>query len=800
MRKYCCLFVHVLIVALLMTLFLSVPHISMADMSGTDGGAAFKKGEAYLASGSYEKAVENFKTAAPLFAKEGKIALQTDALTQLAVSYRYLGLDEFALHTLEEALPLARKINNGNKTAAILNSLGLLIAQDITTFAPVSGKNVDIVTDKARSANVVAGKSVIIRKDPASLYLNEAHDLAKADNDPVLLASVLNSKGVLYASRSNFDEATLSFKESIAIAERFENKSMAAAASANYAAVAMKRNDYKQARTCVDAAFKLYQGLSNPAEKANGLIAVGQIYRQLAGLAPDKAELDRQQASAAFVEAATIAEASKDHRIRSYALGYLGKLKEEQKNLGEALHYTRRALFSAQQINAKELLSAWEWQIGRILLMQGASENAIAAYRQAVSNLQSVKQTMYSGCTSSSLSYKDNIEPVYKELTDLLLLKSSETKDRKEAERYLLEARQTIESLKIAEMHDYFKNSCFEERRTKFKSAETLSDNTAIVYIISFPERIELLVSLPDGIRRVTVPNPGNDISSDVKAFRKALTNLSDEYMVYSKRLYNNLILPLEPELQRHKIKTLVVIPDDVFRTIPFAALHDGTNFVINKYAFATSLGMQLTEPIPFNDRKVTLLAAGISESVHDYPALPSVAFEMSSIKSMFDSDMLLNRDFSIANIREKVEQKKYSILHLASHGEFSGDVNNSFIVAWDGPLTIDQFGRLIKTTRYKDEPLDLITLSACKTAVGDDRAVLGLAGVALKAGALSSLATLWEVDDKTTSELVVDFYRQYKTASLSKAQALQQAQIATMKQQKHPYYWSPFLLIGNWL
>ena len=94
---------------------------------------------------------------------------------------------------------------------------------------------------------------------------------------------------------------------------------------------------------------------------------------------------------------------------------------------------------------------------------------------------------------------------------------------------------------------------------------------------------------------------------------------------------------------------------------------------------------------------------------------------------------------------------------------------------------------------------MELLTLSACKTAAGDDRAALGLAGIAVKAGAKGTMATLWEIDHKATSELVVEFYRQLKTGA-PKLQALRNAQVKLMQRYPHPYFWSPFLMIGNWM
>ncbi len=790
MIKYNCLNRNALMSALLLAILLSFPYLSWADKSNSGVESSPKKGERVLYNGNFENSAHNLKNAAIWFAEEGNVAAQLDALIELAEAYRLLGLDEYAIHILEDALPLARKMNNNKTTATVLNALGRLHAQNAkVSLAPGIG----VGASKSRSIKIT-------KKDLAELYLSEAFDLAKAGNDSALLASVYNNKGIMYAAYGNLDDARLSFLESFSLAERFGHKEIAANASVNCAAVAIQRKEYLQASSHAETAYRLFGGLEPGVEKTRGLIATGQMFRQIAGFIPERAVQIRQLARDAFVESAAISEKYKDYRSVSYALGYLGQLYEEQTEFNEARHLTRRALFAAQQVNAKELLSTWEWQLGRIARMVGDNENAVAAYRQAILNLQSVKQGMYTGCTSSSLSYKDSIEPIYKGLTELLFQKSSNTKDRKEAEQYLLEARQTVESLRVAEIRDYFKNSCFGDRQSKLKGAETFSDNTAIIYMISFPEKIELLVSFPDGVKRITVSNINNAIFSDVKAFRNNLTVLTDDYLVSSKKLYNSLIRPLESDLKRHKINTLVIIPDDIFRTIPFAALHDGNDFLINKYAVATSLGMQLTEPPSVKNKNITMLAAGISESVRNYPALPSVTSEINEIQKMFDGEMLLNKDFSISSLKEKVDQKKYSIIHLASHGEFSNDANNSFIVAWDGQLTIDQFGRLVKSTQYKDEPLDLITLSACKTAVGDDKAVLGLAGVAIKSGAMSSLATLWEVDDKATSELVVEFYRQLKNNTQSKVQALQKAQLLTIQHQGHPYYWSPFILIGSWL
>ena len=103
---------------------------------------------------------------------------------------------------------------------------------------------------------------------------------------------------------------------------------------------------------------------------------------------------------------------------------------------------------------------------------------------------------------------------------------------------------------------------------------------------------------------------------------------------------------------------------------------------------------------------------------------------------------------------------------------------------------------------RFREEPLELLLLSACETAAGDDRAALGLAGVAIRAGARSAIGSLWSIADASTSQLVVEFYQQWQDPTVSKAVALQRAQtmLLASREYAHPFYWSPFLLISNWL
>jgi CHAT domain-containing protein len=246
-------------------------------------------------------------------------------------------------------------------------------------------------------------------------------------------------------------------------------------------------------------------------------------------------------------------------------------------------------------------------------------------------------------------------------------------------------------------------------------------------------------------------------------------------------------------------------VPDGALRTIPMSALHDGEHFLIEKFAVAVSPGLELTIEAKTGRRPAPrLMIGGISDSVQNFPALPNVPAEVAAIGKLFlQNDTLMNGAYTNSSVEKMLTAGPFSIVHIASHGHIDNDVRKSFVLTDDARLTLDDLERLIRPFQLKDTPLELLALSACQTAAGDDRAALGLAGMAVKAGARSAFATLWFVNDKASAQVVIDFYTALKNSpERSKAQALQTAQKALIADRRfqHPCYWAPYLIIGNWL
>ena len=266
------------------------------------------------------------------------------------------------------------------------------------------------------------------------------------------------------------------------------------------------------------------------------------------------------------------------------------------------------------------------------------------------------------------------------------------------------------------------------------------------------------------------------------------------------------LIKPVESELEKNGVKTLVFVLDGALRQIPMAALHDGEHYLIEKYALAVSPSLDLLPPRSLPNNQLQVLAAGISQKIPGFngSALPEVKDELKQISEVTESVILSNQEFTGHALESEINERPFSVVHLATHGQFSSSPDQTYIRAWDKRININELKTLLENrAENQPEAIDLLVLSACETASGDKRAALGLAGVAVRAGARSTLATLWSVNDKSTAELMSQFYKTLShraNSTMTKAKALQSAQLELLRRYEAPFYWAPYVLVGNWL
>ncbi len=731
-----------------------------------------KEGLRLSQHGDFEQATMSWREAARLYEAEQKFSEQSSALIHLAQAYQALGHYRDALQNLESALALADKSNDRTQLAIARATLG----------------NVYIATGPLETA----------RK-----HLDEGLRLARELKNQDVSAIILNNLGNLLTQQKKYTEALAAYKESVSLASVGNNHSLVATALVNAATASTNINQHKEAKALLDKALDQMAALEPSHDKAAGLVNIGLGYFDLRPNLPDAKESLLLLAHKALSEAATMAESIGDRRMSSYAWGHLGSLYEDEQRYQEALQLTRRATFAAQQVNAPESLYRWEWQTGRLLRKIGTIDDAIGAYRRAVRTLQSIRPELSVSYGAPQTSFREGMGPVYFELVDLLLQRAASLQDRDQVGPYLIEARETIELFKAAELRDYFRDDCVDTALSKITTLDVVAQTAVVIYPILLADRTELLVSLPSGLKRVSVPVGAATLTEEVRQLRRRLEKRTTrEYLPHAQKLYDWLIRPLEADLAASPIDTLVFVPDGALRTIPMTALHDGKQFLIAKYAVGITPSLNLSDPRPLKRENMKVLAVGVTEAVQGFPALPNVAAELQQMQTLLGSQNLVNREFLAANLEKKLKDEEFTIVHVASHGEFGNDVENTFLLTFDDKLSLDRLNQMVGVFRFRDDPLELLTLSACDTAAGDDRAALGLAGMAIKAGARSALATLWNINDEATVGLVLDFYREVKNPAISRAVALQRAQLKLIENPRyeHPGYWSAFLMINNWL
>lgn len=386
------------------------------------------------------------------------------------------------------------------------------------------------------------------------------------------------------------------------------------------------------------------------------------------------------------------------------------------------------------------------------------------------------------------------------------------------------------------QFEEYFAENFSDELMTVTKIASTLDNvaaqtgkKTALIYMVPRPEQLELILISAKGKpihKRVTQANK-EALANQVEQFSRALLNPvymdTNQYLSPAQQLYQWMIAPLEAELEAQNIDTLLFCVGGGLRTVPFAALHDGKQFLVEKYSFSRIPAFKLTPAIYTNLKSSPVLAMGASK-FQDQNPLPAVPVELSTItKNLGQSKSFLNQEFTLSNLKSQRTEEPFKIIHLATHADFQPGVpSNSYIQLWDEKLTLDQMGQL----NWNNPPVELLVLSACETAVGDAQVELGFAGLAVQARVKSAIASLWKVSDAGTLGLMTQLYEDLKTAPI-KAEALRQAQIAMLKGEVRleggnlhtprgtiplppelelignedfsaPYYWAGFTMVGS--
>lgn len=496
-----------------------------------------------------------------------------------------------------------------------------------------------------------------------------------------------------------------------------------------------------------------------------------------------------------------------DRRAESYALGQLGNLYEQVQQWADAQALTEQALLKMETIQAPEIRYRWEWQLGRLAQKQNQHEAAIASYEAAISTLQSIRGDLLSVNSDVQFSFRDNVEPVYREFIQLLLSTSGQLPSQEQLQKAI----QTVDRLQLAELENYL--GC---TLANLGEVSKIQDpKAAILYPILLQSdggnRIAIIAQLPDRSNNLIYAETAIASGMGERTIQSLRENLeiqgrTPEVLADAKILYDWIIRPLEPELKQ-SINTLVFVLDGALRNLPMSILHDGDRYLIESYAVAIAPRLQLFTPSPSPEAlRVSIGGVGIEQTIDgtQFPPIAKLQEEFDRIaRSVAIGTPLINQAFTTENIRQQLQTREFSAIHWKTHGTFSSDPAETYVVAYQERIAANTLSDLIQvSSRDGIRPLELLVLSACETASGDDRAVLGLAGLAARTGTRSVLSTLWVAQDSPNTEFMEQFYQALSQPEITKAEAVRQAQLALIREKGHttPHIWANYVLIGNWL
>ena len=744
------------------------------------------QGQLQLERGRTQDAIDNLDLSAKIFEQLDRKNQLLQVQINLSRAWETLGLYPRACKILLASFKLENKtceVSTVDLESLKNGSISLETVRGIHAL----GRVFRVLGQLERSedlllAGLESAQKLGVKQEEAGIYLNLGNTARAKSNKP----------GLNVQQRTQLERSALEYYvRSSGMSARASTLGMQA--KLNQLSLLVDRQNWSEAQVLWRAIAPQFADF--PSNRA-GLYAQINLAQSLIKLAKSPAKtLSLNDIDKLLSKALEPANSLGDKRIQAYILAAQGKLSEIQQQYQPAETFTNQALSLAPAFQSPDIAYQLFWQLGRIRKAQGNTEGAIAQYTQAVNVLSSLRGDLVTVNPEVQFSFRESAEPVYRELVGLLLQEESPSQAK------LKLARQTVESLQLAELDNFFRDACAD---AKPQSIEEIDPTAAVIYPIILSDRLEVILSIPGKpLRRYATKRSQAELET---AFRQAKNVIRPaafprDRLPPLQQIYDWLIRPAEADLTASGIKTLVFVLDGYLRNLPMAVLHDGEKFLVEKYNIALAPGLQLLAPKPLSQVKLKVFTAALSEARQGFPALPGVTQEVQQIAAQMPGSGLLNQEFVSGRLHDRIKALSYPIVHLATHGQFSSNAADTFIVTWDEKVNVKEFDRLLRVrTGENQQPIELLVLSACETASGDSRAALGLAGAAIRSGARSTAATLWQVNDESTAIFMTEFYRQLAAKS-TKAEALRNAQLTLLRNRdyQNPYFWAPFVLVGNW-
>ena len=715
--------------------------------------------------------------------------------------------------------------------------------------------NYDRAIEYLQSARKVEPNNFLVLNNLGNAYRSRAQLLELRANSAKQARLQDKQTEFNQKSANDYNQARQYFQDSIKFARSSEQPTAQMQGLLNFIQLATQTNniaiDNARFDSTVKNALKVFEKLPDSKTKVYGAINLAYLQRNSQGNSPfvscpTQLFLPENQALSLLNKSVLTSNKLKDSRLQSYANGALGHFWECRQDSERALQYTYNAIIAADnKLRSKDSLYLWEWQAGRILKQQKRTKEAIQSYQRAYETLEDIRQDILTAKRDVQFDFRDVVRPLYRNLAQsrLELLQTGVIENEQEKKQQLSKVVETIDALKLAELQNFFGNDCILNALNPKHVDELIEDkennstfkNTAFLSSIILDGRIGILLQTPQRTTKFKWIEDSNQegtnkiVSTDklektITEFRRGLIG-GREALNYdtttAAQLYDWIIRPFidDGDISPETIKTLVFLQDGFLRSVPMAALYDSKQqkYLVENYAIATTPSLRITTSNS-RHRKQKALILGLTEKAtidgRTFEKLAWVNKEVNAVKEQFPKHKyLIDKDFIPQTFQRKIEQTTYPIVHIASHAQFGIIPEDTFIVTGENQkITISELENSLLNLKNRTDSVELLALTACETAVGDDRATLGLAGVALKVGVKSAVASLWNVQDASTSKLVEEFYKNYRQEKMSIAQALQKAQIKMINAKKlppsegmniaydNPAYWAPIIVIGNWL
>ncbi len=629
------------------------------------------QGQLQLTKGQSEQAIKTWKQSFKLYDQAGNwLGKITNQINQ-SIALQTLGLYRQSLNTLTEVNEDLKSQPNSLIKATALLSLGNTLKQ---------------VGDLTNS----------------QIVLQQSLELSKTLNEPQLLSKIYLSLANINRIQNNLDLALEYYQNSAKTAPDDLGK---ISALINQYSLLIDLNKQTEAESL---SYQI-KSLLPQVPRSRSFIYAQVNFTNYLIKAATKSDANFSEVISLLNTAIQAAKNLQDLRAESYALGSLGKFYEQNQQPIEAEKLTEKALLIAQSINAYDIAYQWQWQLGRLLKQQNQKEQAIAAYTEAVNSLKSLRKDLVAIDQNVQFSFRESVEPVYRELVDLILQSPTQAN--------MKTARELIESLQLAELDNFFQEACLDQE-IKPQQIDQIDSQAAVIYPIILANRLEVIISIPGKpLQYYSTTIPQEQVENILRKLRLSFQPIfsTKERLQLSQQVYEWLIRSAEPDLKNNSIKTLVFVLDGSLRNIPMAALYDGKKYLVETYNLALTPGLQLLASRSLKPNQLQTLTLGLSEARQGFSALPAVASEIQQIQENIPTKVLFNQQFTLDAVQQQIQKTAFSIVHLATHGQFSSKAEDTFLLTWESRINVKDLDNLLRTRQPGEQnPVELLVLSAC--------------------------------------------------------------------------------------